>query len=198
MSKLEVAQKKQLATWIGSGPRSFSLLYSFSRDGASAPTFHRLCDNKGPTVTVLYNTAGSIYGGYSEASWNSSGSYNPNQKAFLFRLAFSGQKTNDKFPSTQGTCSIYCNGSYGPTFGGGHDLYTFNGTLTLQGDRYTLNGYTRFGNSYDMKGLTSAQISNNIQTVYDLEVYSVTGKLNHISFTYKQYLRLINVCTCNT
>ena len=189
MPKLDVVQKKQLETWIGSGPRSFSLLYSFSRDGASTPTFHQLCDNKGPTVTVLYNTSGSIYGGYSEESWSSFGSYNPNVKGFLFRLVFSGQKMYDKFPNQTGANGIYCHSSYGPTFGGGHDLYTFSGTLTLHSNGYyTLNGYTGFGNTYAMNGLSSGQITNDIQTVYDLEVYLVTGKLNHISFNYKQYL----------
>ena len=191
MPKLDVVQKKQLETWIGSGPRSFSLLYSFSRDGASASTFHQLCDNKGPTVTVLYNTSGSIYGGYSEESWSSFGSYNPNVKGFLFRLAFSGKKMYDKFPNQRGIKGVYCHGSYGPTFGASFDLHTFSGTLTLQRNGfYTLNGSTQFGHTYAMNGLSSGQITNDIQTVYDLEVYSVTGKLNHISFYYKHYLQV--------
>ena len=190
MPKLELAQKKQLERWIGSGPQSFSLLYSFSRDGASAPTFHQLCDNKGPTVTVLYNTEGSIYGGYSECSWNSVGNYLANSKSFLFRLAFSRKAKYDKFPNKTGTHGIYCNSNYGPTFGAGHDLYTFAGTLTLQGDRYTLNGGTNFGNSYGMKGLTSAQNETGTHGIYSNSNYGPTFGAGHDLYTFAGTLTL--------
>ncbi|KAH3825421.1 hypothetical protein DPMN_127296 [Dreissena polymorpha] len=48
------------------------------------------CDNQGPTVTVLYNPQGSVYGGYVSASWISGTSdsyikdYIQDSRAFLF------------------------------------------------------------------------------------------------------------------
>ncbi|XP_052285297.1 interferon-induced protein 44-like [Dreissena polymorpha] len=62
----------QLESWIGTGPKTFTLLYKITRDGCNATTFHQMCDNQGPTVTVLYNQQGSVYGGYESASWTSS------------------------------------------------------------------------------------------------------------------------------
>ncbi len=34
--------------------------------------FHRLCDNKGATITIIRSTSGWIFGGFTSASWTSS------------------------------------------------------------------------------------------------------------------------------
>lgn len=54
--------KKQISRWIGRDCQ-FELLYKISRDGTSYQTFHNLCDNKGPTVTIFYNKDNNVYGG---------------------------------------------------------------------------------------------------------------------------------------
>ena len=54
------------------------LLYSGKRDGMTAADFHRLCDGKGPTLTVIRtrpsdgSTDGRIIGGWAGESWSSS------------------------------------------------------------------------------------------------------------------------------
>lgn len=53
--------KKQISEWIGRDSQ-FELLYKLNRDGISAQRFHELCDNKGPTVTIFYNTDSNVYG----------------------------------------------------------------------------------------------------------------------------------------
>ncbi|XP_052678117.1 interferon-induced protein 44-like [Crassostrea angulata] len=60
--------KLQLSSWFGKECH-FKLLYKISRDGGSPQTFHNLCDNKGPTVTIFYNTDNNVYGGYLSDSW---------------------------------------------------------------------------------------------------------------------------------
>ena len=47
------------------------LLYRGSKDGWAAADFHRLCDNKGPTVTLVKSSAGRISGGFTTLSWTS-------------------------------------------------------------------------------------------------------------------------------
>ena len=74
MTTLQKKEKKQLETWIGRNCK-FVLLFKATRDGCCATAFHRNCDNKGPTITVLYNTNDSVFGGYTSQSWNSSGQY---------------------------------------------------------------------------------------------------------------------------
>ena len=44
------------------------LCYRASRDGWSAQDFHRHCDNKGPTMTLV-KVVEYIFGGYSDEGW---------------------------------------------------------------------------------------------------------------------------------
>ena len=49
------------------------LLYRGSRDGWLSSDFHKHCDNKGPTVTLIkvVTTGGKyIFGGYTDQSWD--------------------------------------------------------------------------------------------------------------------------------
>jgi hypothetical protein len=53
-----------------SGSR-FELLWRGSRDGFSAVAFHARCDGHGNTVTVILDTKGNIFGGYTPLTWES-------------------------------------------------------------------------------------------------------------------------------
>ncbi|XP_045177429.2 interferon-induced protein 44-like [Mercenaria mercenaria] len=172
--RLAIAEKKQLERYIQSGPKNFNLLYSFTRNGADAAVFHQNCDSKGPTVTVIYNTLGTVYGGYSEKSWKSEGGvYYRDEHAFLFQLQQNGKNVPAKFSVKKPDKAIYCHNSNGPVFGG-HDLNTFSGVLPVQNDQYTTNGSFTFGHSYDMGGISADQFTNKVKTVTELEVYSVS------------------------
>eukprot|EP00105_Crassostrea_gigas_P032065 XP_011454941.1 PREDICTED: interferon-induced protein 44-like [Crassostrea gigas] len=169
---LQKSYKKQLVTWIGK-PCHFRLLYKISRDGCSAPTFHQKCDGQGATVTVLYNTNKTIYGGYLSQSWDSDGEYIDDSDAFLFRLQYNGSSNPLKFPVIQTDNAGYGNNGYGPTFGGGHDIQTFSGTISNSGRCFSLNGYFGLGSSYNLNGQNEQTITNNSLQVTDLEVYRV-------------------------
>ena len=52
-----------------SGESNFVLFYRASRYGWHSSKFHALCDEKGPTVTVVKN-GNNIFGGYTEMSWD--------------------------------------------------------------------------------------------------------------------------------
>lgn len=67
--KLCDKDKRTIEKFIGSGDKTFKLLYSCTRDGANFGTFHTNCNNEGPTLTVIYDTQGSVYGGYTEQHW---------------------------------------------------------------------------------------------------------------------------------
>jgi hypothetical protein len=165
----------QLESWIGTGPKTFTLLYKITRDGCNATTFHQKCDNQGPTVTVLYNQQDSVYGGYGRAHWNGSGSYIQDGNAFMFQLKYSGADKFTKFSVKNAGNAFYGYSIYGPAFGGGHDLYTFSGTIGNSGGYFPLNGSMNFGHSYNNQGLNANQINNGNMQVTELEVYSVIG-----------------------
>lgn len=126
---LSSEQKVLLAnTWLKeklTKPCNSSLLiYSASCHGWDASTFHAKCDNKGPTVTVV-KSGNYIFGGYTEQSWDVSGAYKHCHESFLFSFvnASGVASTKMKLRGNNNQYGIYCDGSYGPTFGGGHDLY---------------------------------------------------------------------------
>ncbi|XP_060580068.1 uncharacterized protein LOC132736865 [Ruditapes philippinarum] len=171
--KLSVVDKKQLECFIQADQKQFNLLYSFTTDGADASTFHQLCDKKGPTVTVIYNTRGTVYGGFTENSWASeSGVYVRDDHAFLFRLQHNGDRNPAKFPVRKPEYAIRCKNTHGPIFGA--DIITFEGALTKKDSQFTLNGGFTYHNSYDMGACSIGQFSNDLLTITDLEVYSVS------------------------
>lgn len=53
------------------------LLYRGSRDGWMHADFHNLCDDRGPTLTILKTKKGRVCGGYTKLAWASpqSGEY---------------------------------------------------------------------------------------------------------------------------
>lgn len=77
------------------------------------------------------------------------------------------------------TYAGYGRSDYGPTFGGGHDIFTFSGTVSSSGGTFPLNGYLSFGNYYNLNGQNSNSITNNSLQVNDLEVYQVKGRSYH-------------------
>ena len=174
---LQKAYKDQLVKWIGR-PCHFRLLYKISWNGCSAQTFHQKCDGQGPTVTVLYNTDNTIYGGYLSQSWNSSRSYIFDASAFLFRLQYNGASNPLKFAVSIAASAGYGHSSYGPTFGSGYDIYTFSDKIYKSwNNHFPLNGSVyNIGYSYNLNGQKSSTITNDNLQVTDLEVYSVIGK----------------------
>jgi hypothetical protein len=71
---------------IDFGSNSFSLLWRGSRDGFSAEEFHRRCDGKSNTLTVIKSTTGYIVGGFTSISWSTIGGHKSDPDAFLFSL----------------------------------------------------------------------------------------------------------------
>ena len=48
----------------------FRLIYDTSKHKLSADDFHQHCDNKGPTLTILYGINNVEYGGYTKETWS--------------------------------------------------------------------------------------------------------------------------------
>lgn len=90
--------KLLIEAWVGKR-KSFHLLYRASTDGMSADSFHTKCNNKGPTITVLFNKDKSIYGGYTSINWTSEGKYKMDNNAFVFRLYHNGLLKPTNFPA---------------------------------------------------------------------------------------------------
>ena len=66
-----------------------------------AATFHRYCDNKGETFTILSSTNGYLFGGYVDVNWTKTEripTYHSSTRAFLFSLMNSKKIPATKYP----------------------------------------------------------------------------------------------------
>ena len=99
-----------------------TLLYSGSVHGFEASKFHSLCDNKGPTLTIIKTTQGHTFGGFTKTSWDSSNSYKHDNSSFLFSV-----DKLTKYPIIKDyDKAIYCYSSHGVIFGTGHTIRIYD------------------------------------------------------------------------
>jgi len=98
------------------------LLYQASKDGFGTSSFHSRTRSKGSSVTIVETKSGNVFGGYSYTSWYDSTAYRSSSGAFLFRL----RPSMKRYDLRSSSVAIYTHGSYGPTFGNGHDLHINN------------------------------------------------------------------------
>jgi len=155
-----------IQAWLGS-PRQWVLRYRGSRNGFASSQFHSLCNNVGSTVTIV-KSGGYLFGGYNPTSWTSSQNYTAAGGSFIFTLTnpFGSPPTVFHHKTSYGP---YDHSSYGPTWGGGHDLYIAN---ACNGNN---SCSTAFPSSYnDTLGYGSNTFTGaNSFTVVDIEVFSV-------------------------
>ena len=105
-------------------PRKFgneTLMYLASRDGFFNHVFHRLCDLKGPTVTIVATADGRIFGGYASTPWQAgtTGKYADDPAAFLFSLTdgHGGQPIMLRQSSASPKDSVFHDPDLGPCWG---------------------------------------------------------------------------------
>ena len=118
------------------------LLFQTGVDGFNPAIFHQKCNAKGPTVTVIRLADQTVCGGYTPYQWGTiSPQYNNEPGTFLFRLKYRNQKPA-AYAATPTSSFVYDNASYGPTFGGGHDLMAFNSSNASNSGAHNPNSYT--------------------------------------------------------
>ncbi|XP_068673411.1 uncharacterized protein [Montipora foliosa] len=126
-------------------------------DGWAASTFHRNCDGKGPTVTII-KVGSYIFGGYTDVSWSSPSScdWASSSKSFIYSLYNINGYAPVKLQVKSGgqSYAIYRCSGYGPTFGGGHDIRISDNAASNR------DSYTRCGSSYPLPpGYSSSRSS---------------------------------------
>jgi hypothetical protein len=149
-------------------PSSFS---SLCRDGFAAKDFHKLCDMKGPTLTVIEATDDFIFGGYTSETWDGNCVHKSDPTAFIFTLSNPHSIPPTHYPILPSLYhqAIQCNPSFGALFGA-TDLHVYPAPNTLK------ISCTNFPNSYEDttgKGPKTFTGALNFSTK-DVEVYLVT------------------------
>jgi hypothetical protein len=137
---LDQGKADQLGRWLGAGDINLSNVYTL-KPGDSSLDFHRAADGKGANFVLLEvnNKAGTRYlvGGYDPQSWSSTDGWHETpldsqRTGFLFNMT--DPAVYRQVPATyvlpsQGLRQTFNEGSLGPVFGSGPDLY-LNGALS--------------------------------------------------------------------
>jgi TLD len=129
-------QQNNIKTWLPN--KTLTLLYKVSqyvapslfhfcshhhfRDGFAVADFHKHCDDKGPTLTIIRSSQGFLFGGYSPVPWDVSGTHKTHPDCFIFTLTNPHSIPPTKYQLNPGNSGIYCDQSYHATFGGGNDI----------------------------------------------------------------------------
>ena len=139
-----------------------------------------MCDNKGPTLTLIKTVAGHTFGGFTTISWDSSGSWKNDTQSFLFSV---DKQTKYPIVNSYGN-AIFCGSSYGPTFGNGHTIYVSDNSNSNS------NSHVSNGNAYNILAGANGKPSiltdgnQNFQTT-EIEVYLVqwTDAKQHTNYS---------------
>ena len=104
---------KQLNNWINPNKSlQFQKIFTASINGDNYYNFHKNCDGKGPTVTIVKGKNGYIFGGYVTIPFSSDHKPHYDEYAFLFSL------TNmKKFPIIIKEQAVYHMDNWGPYIG---------------------------------------------------------------------------------
>ena len=100
------------------------MLYRASLKENTPDDFHRLCDNKGPTIILIETTKGKRFGGYTSLDWDSSSEWKNDLEEFLFSL--DNDKKYEVIPNS--SYKVYSNRGFGLWFG-------YNGNIGLAYDK---------------------------------------------------------------
>jgi hypothetical protein len=126
------------------GKKTWELVYRGSDDGFRSSDFHRKCNKKSNTVTIIETTEGFIFGGFTRVMWESREAYKPDESStsFLFSVKNPHKRDFGRLGLKDSRYAIHCHPSSGPTFGNGHDIHVADNC------NVNTNSYTRLGHGY--------------------------------------------------
>ena len=156
--KDKIDKQKTIINWIkektGKNNIQFELIFRKSNNGSTSTDFHKYCDDKGPTLSLIETKNNLIIGGFTPLNWkNDKGVsvFDYSNQTFIFSL--NSMKKYDLIdPNTKR--AIYNWSEYGPNFGNGnirlnanlnsgeslsHDACSF-----INNDKFELVGYKNF------------------------------------------------------
>jgi archaellum component FlaC len=164
--------------------KRFEILWRGSRDGFRAAEFHRRCDRHANTLTVILDTNGNIFGGFTPVEWESQvwngkdgdesncRKADPTVKSFLFTLKNPHNFPAKRFPlkTAKKQRAIVCDSTWGPRF--------FDIAISDNCNANTESNACFFGFSYaDDSGFERGTLLTGSASfrVKEIEVFEITG-----------------------
>jgi hypothetical protein len=154
----------------------FSLLWKGSRDGFRARTFHDRCDGHSNTLTVILDTEGKIFGGFTPVSWESPTrnrcKSDPSLQSFVFSFKNPHHTSPLIFPLLKEGAdqAIDCDANYGPIF---HKAFAVSSLCNLHSGGCAI-GNQPYGNATGIPGGTVLTGAKKFKTK-EIEVFEIRG-----------------------
>jgi hypothetical protein len=153
----------------------FRLLWRGSRDGFGASDFHSRCDGHTNTLTIIADTKGNVFGGFTPVAWESCGKAlkgDGSRKSFLYTLRNPHNVPARRFALKEDAIekAIWCDSEGGPNFG---DIGVFDNCNENQ-----ISGTYGFGYSYtNDTGLEGNKFFTGAQNfrVKEIEVFEIVS-----------------------
>ena len=126
-----------------------TLIYQASKDGMKAESFHKFCDYKGPTLTIIKTKNNIKFGGYLNIEWKSQGGDTYDKKAFIFSL------DRMKIYLNNGGCATNFSTDRGPYFGYAINIYndfTESGKHCVRTLVDMKDSWNNVANDYELNG----------------------------------------------
>ena len=145
---------------------NIELIFKMSKNGYKSEDFHKMCDNKGPSLSLVKTTKNKLFGGFTPLSWNSQDGYlfDPSNQTFIFSLNL--MKKFDIINPKK--TSIECFKTYGIIFGD-HD---FSLKENMKNGCTYSNSYCNFLSNENLE-LTGGKGKNEDFEAEEFEVYKV-------------------------
>ena len=149
------------------GKGLWAICYRGSENGYSSQAFHKACDNKGPTVTLV-RAGNNVFGGYTDKSWNGNTGWINTKNAFLFQA----NKYIKMQASVRPQHAMYSALNLNPFFGNGMRMYD---KCNTKKSSYSYPGYAyQLPASYSYGQLASRELLAGSYNFYcnEYEVYT--------------------------
>ena len=124
--------------------KSAKVIFSTKKDGDDPSTFHKKCDHKYNTLTLIEAINHRRFGGFAYLPWCLADVYKDDKNCFLFSLDFM-----EVYQYKKDGKGVHSHPNYGPSFGSAHDISIKNNCLSGK------NCYTGEG-SFDYKNKSAA------------------------------------------
>ncbi|KAK8797553.1 hypothetical protein WA158_005899 [Blastocystis sp. Blastoise] len=170
-----------LVNWLGK-EKKWKLLFRASEHNYLTSEFHKYCDNKGETVTIIKhigkNNHINIFGGYTDQNWDCSDHNKPYSKEFLFTLSNEHgiPPTKYDYVNNDKRYAILCSSSSGPTFGLGCDIYISDECHSNTNSSCKASRYSEL-NTPQKSSLFVNTNNDNSQYYFRVEDYEVWGRI---------------------
>jgi len=158
-------------------------IYQATLDGFDASNFHSKVDGINGTLSVIKSSNGNIFGGFTSVNWGLPPGYYNDSSVYIFSLV-NQQNFSCKIFSNNSANAIYASPTYGPTFGGGHDLNIRNhsnsnpSSISNLGHTFTAPLGYAYGSTAARNFLAG---SNNFLTT-EIEVYTSNNTFYYVSY----------------